>query len=182
MPESVNVVNKRELAKQSYAVAFESLIDHIASGNNLEDFCNEYHQKITPGRYRQWIRSDPQRQKQFKEAQELGADAIFDSVTRIADGVDANGDPIMEEVGRSKLRVDVRFKAMAIQSPERYGNDNKQSSTTVVQISLVQSMQPRKLLALQIVNDPDDDDIFDTPPLELTTTLDSNDNLDDEDE
>ena len=123
----------REVEKQSFAIAYEPLLEAVSSGTNLTAFCRDYHLPISPTRYRAWLMRDPQRFNAFRLAQKIGAESIEDDLIRISDGLDPNGTPTLDDVARSKLRIDTRKYVLQVQDKDRYG-DVKQVNSTIVTI------------------------------------------------
>ena len=101
-----------------YDVCFEALIEHMTTiGTPPRDFIKEYHRDISLGRLLLWIDKDETRIKRFKEAEKALAKILFFEILPIAD---AQNDP-MEDIQRSKLKVDARKWAVEQLDPEKYG-------------------------------------------------------------
>ena len=101
-----------------YEVCFESLLEHMTTnGVPPKDFVREYHRDISMGRLLQWIKRDDSRRQRFEEAEKILAQIIFYEILPIADATD---NP-MEDVQRSKLKVDSRKYAIEQLDPEKYG-------------------------------------------------------------
>jgi hypothetical protein len=62
------------------------------------------------------MRGSPERWDAYREAQAIGAEVSFDRVQAIADGEGS-----MEDVNRSRLRVETAWKRMAIIDRKRFG-------------------------------------------------------------
>ena len=101
-----------------YDVCFEALIEHMTTiGTPPRDFIKEYHRDISLGRLLLWIDRDETRAQRFKEAEKALAKILFFEILPIAD---AQNDP-MEDIQRSKLKVDARKWAVEQLDPEKYG-------------------------------------------------------------
>lgn len=120
----------RELEKQTFSVAFESALEHVASGSTLSSFCREYHTRLSEARFRAWIRADPRRRSAYEEASAIWADVTADQLIRISDGIDPEGNPSPNDVQRSQLQIGTRKWLMAKRYADRYGDLKRIEQTT----------------------------------------------------
>lgn len=104
------------------------ICERIANGESLRRICED---EAMPDRetVRRWMRKDEAFRGRFAGAREEQADALADEILSIAD--ETAHDTIITEKGeipngewmqRSKLRVDARFKLMALLAPKKYGS------------------------------------------------------------
>jgi len=158
---TTNESAQRQLELQSFKITIESVLEHIAAGHSLKSFCRAYHLPLSDTRYRAWLYADPTRKEQYRLAQTLGAESAIDDVIRIADGLDADGNPTMADVPRSTLMVNTRKYVASILDRERYG-DTKTVNTTVTTIDeeTVKKMTTIEIRQMLLRSSPDDD-IFD---------------------
>ena len=77
------------------------------------------------GRILSWIHKDPDREKEYYKAREIGTDVLVDEMLDIADAVDS-----IEDVARSQLKISTRKWVASSFNRARYG-DTKQVDTTV---------------------------------------------------
>lgn len=166
--EEANRAN-RALMLQSFEIAFESILEHISNGQPLEQFVREYHTKLPVASLRAWIYRDPKRKNAYLVAKAIGAEAIEDELIRISDGVKADGSASLDDVARSKLRIDTRFRLLQVWNRKRYG-DVKQvntTSTTTLDVANMTSeeINRRILESMGVVLDPNSSGsaIFDDP-------------------
>ena len=116
----------RVIAEQlqlTYEIFFENSLELIAGGRNLADLIQESPHDIIPGRYRTWLHKDKKRVERLREAQAIGAEAIEDEIMRIIDATDS-----LEDVQRSKLKLEGRKFLLQTYSRDRYANE-KQPAT-----------------------------------------------------
>ena len=106
----------RELTEQTYSNFFEHILDKVAAGTPLATIVNNDARGFEAEKIRAWIRRDPERKARFAEAQSIGAGAIEDDLIRIAD---AEGS--LEDVQRSTLRINTRWRLLAVWDRKRYG-------------------------------------------------------------
>ena len=111
----------RVIAEQlqlTYEIFFENSLELIAGGRNLADLIMESPHGIIPGRYRTWLHKDKKRVERLREAQAIGAEAIEDEIMRIIDATDS-----LEDVQRSKLKLEGRKFLLQTYSRDRYTNE-----------------------------------------------------------
>jgi hypothetical protein len=163
---TVNEAAQRQLELQSFDIAFESVLEHVASGKSLNAFCRAYHLPISSTRYRAWLYSDPSRKEKYRLAQKLAAEAAIDDIIRIADGLDADGNATMDDVPRSTLKINTRKFVAQVMDRERFG-DLKTVNTTVTtvdeeSVKKLSTVEIRQMLMRQTgSSDAPPEDIFD---------------------
>lgn len=102
----------------TYEIVFERMLVAIAStGVTLSEFVREHHLKPDTDRFRSWVHSNPERQKRYYDARAIGAELVEEELLTIADALN---DP-MEDVQRSKLRIDTRKWVLGVWNRKRYG-------------------------------------------------------------
>ena len=120
----------RQLEQQSFEIAFESLLEQIVDGRSLEEFCREYHTRLSTSRFRTWIYRDQRRKQTYVGAKAVGAEAVEDELKRISDGINANGDASMDDVARATLRINTRKWLLQVWNRRRYGDVKQIEQTT----------------------------------------------------
>ena len=108
---------QRELRTHHLECLFERVLEAITEGGIAQDAIENDSNGFKVGEVMTWIRGTPERLKRYREAQKIRAEIYMESSVRIADG---DG---MEDVQRSKLRIDTRAKAASVDDRERYGQD-----------------------------------------------------------
>ena len=119
--ELSKAAKERIIAEQlqlTYEIFFENSLELIAGGRNLADLIHESPHDIIPGRYRTWLHKDKKRVERLREAQAIGAEAIEDEIMRIIDATDS-----LEDVQRSKLKLEGRKFLLQTYSRDRYTNE-----------------------------------------------------------
>ena len=133
LPSHALSPEQRELERQTFAIAFESALEKIAEGTALSVFCQDYHIPISPTRFRTWILRDPKRKQAYYGAQAVGAESIEDDIIRIADGLNADGTPSINDVTRSTLQINARKWILQIRNRKRYGDVKHIEQTTRIE-------------------------------------------------
>jgi hypothetical protein len=89
------------------------------------------HRNIAVGRFIKWVKSDPNRNRQFEEAQAVAAEILMMESVEIADGLVEDG-KMPTEVDRDKLRLDTRAKLASFWNPKKYGDVKRVEMSTQV--------------------------------------------------
>jgi hypothetical protein len=126
-----------ELEKQTFEIAFEFALEHLADGCSLSEFCHGYHTPISTSRFRTWMFRDPRRKEAYHAAKALGAETVEDDLIRISDGLRPDLTPTPEETARAKLRIDTRKWLLQVWNRKRYGDVKhiEQNTTTTIDVS-----------------------------------------------
>jgi len=106
----------RELVHSQYASIFERVIEQIYRGRSLASLLEDDHREISYEDFLRWVKRDPMRHERFKEAQESRTEFIAGEILEIADAEDS-----IEDVQRSRLKIDTRKWLMGAWNRKRYG-------------------------------------------------------------
>jgi hypothetical protein len=117
----------RQVEQQTFEAAFEHIVEEVENGRPLHLILEDDPRKIHLGRFRRWIRKNPDRARRFQEAEETMAYMIETEMLKIADGTDN-----LEDVKRSELRLNTRWRLLEIYHKERYRKDGDTSGSTPV--------------------------------------------------
>jgi len=123
---------------------WEHILERISCGETLASICRDENMP-DEGRFRRWVFADPQRKQRYYDARLIGADKIEDSMLAIADAED---DP-MEDVQRSKLRIDSRKWLLGVWNRKRYAETKQIDVTHNVDISDAMREAEERVLARQ---------------------------------
>ena len=107
---------KKELLEKQFEIFFETILDKISRGINLKEILRDDQRDFDYTQLLRWIHRDPQRKSRYYEAQEIGSEMIAAEILEIADG---DG---LEDVQRSKLRIDSRQFLIKTWNRKRYGD------------------------------------------------------------
>ena len=109
--------SKKELRETQFSVFFETILDKISRGINLKEILRDDQRDFDYTQLLRWIHKDPMRKSRYYEAQEIGSEMIAAEILEIADGQDG-----LEDVQRSKLRIDSRQFLIKTWNRKRYGD------------------------------------------------------------
>ena len=116
-PATPNTTSKRELQEKQFEIFFETILNKLAQGINLKECLRDDQRDFDYTQLLRWIHKDPQRKSRYYEAQEIGSEMIAAEILEIADGQDG-----LEDVQRSKLRIDSRQFLLKTWNRKRYGD------------------------------------------------------------
>lgn len=150
-PPTVSPLELARLRKQDMLDTFEAIfdqaVDAVENGEGISLFLSRDHRSITPGRFMRWILADPTRERRYKDACRVAAHLMRGDILAKADGTDQT----IDDVARSKLAVDARFKLMALADPKEFITTTKVDVTGHQSISLVGLMKDRERQGMAMV-------------------------------
>ena len=106
----------KALVLVQYEQVFMRAIDSIAHGKSLSQVLRDDQRDIDYNDFYRWIKKDPTRKSLFDEAQELRTEFMAGEIIEIADADDS-----LEDVNRSKLKIDTRKWLMGAHNKKKYG-------------------------------------------------------------
>lgn len=116
-PKAKPSVIARELMHKEFEVLFERVIDEISMGETLENAIINDHRVVNYGMFYSWLKKDEERMNRYREAQEARAEAMACELIKIADATTT-----IEDVSRSKIRIDTRKWLIEKYYRQRYGD------------------------------------------------------------
>ena len=106
----------KALVLVQYEQVFMRAIESIAHGKSLSQVLRDDQRDIDYNDFYRWIKKDPTRKQLFDEAQELRTEFMAGEIIEIADADDS-----LEDVNRSKLKIDTRKWLMGAHNKKKYG-------------------------------------------------------------
>ena len=119
----------RESLLVQYETLFIRLVDGVASGLTNSTAIGNDLTPIEKGAFMRWVKRDPQRESVLKEAEEERTRVWAGEIISIADADDS-----VEDVNRSKLRIDSRKWLMAADHRRKYGESKTIEMGTTISI------------------------------------------------
>jgi hypothetical protein len=113
--------------EKQYPMILDAVLDHVASGEPVKTWFQRDPRDLDHSRFLRWVRSDSERFQQYREAQAAGAEVIFDQMLVISDASDS-----LEDVARSTLRLNTRWKALAVLDRDRFGEKRQIDQTVTI--------------------------------------------------
>lgn len=123
------------ILEKTYSSLFEVALNRISNGEALTLIIRSDNRDIDYSHFLRWIHKDEARKSRYREAQELATEVHASEIISIADCENDS----LEDVARSKLRIDARKFLMSSWNRSRYG-DVKQVDQTV-KIDITGAMQ-----------------------------------------
>lgn len=105
-----------DLMLTQYEIVFMRALEQIASGRTFQSVIDQDFREFEYGAFLRWIKKDPIRHQLYKEAKELRTETWANEMIAIADANDS-----LEDVNRSKLRIDTRKWLMGADNRKQYG-------------------------------------------------------------
>jgi hypothetical protein len=124
-PPPTNPYLLAEINHMIYENMLPIVLSKVAAGMSIARVMREAQRGPERAEYVRWLMKDPKRKAAYYEAKAIGAEVLDDQCIDIADGISEDGNEIMEDIARSKLRIDERRKSMSIRDRKRFG-DTKQ--------------------------------------------------------
>jgi hypothetical protein len=106
----------KSLVLAQYEHVFMRVIDEVAHGKSLSQVLNDDQRHIDYNDFYRWIKKDPTRKQLFDEAQEMRTEFMAGEIIEIADA-----DDTLEDVNRSRLKIDTRKWLMGAHNRKKYG-------------------------------------------------------------
>ena len=106
----------KALVLVQYEQVFMRAIDSIAHGKSLSQVLRDDQREIDYNDFYRWIKKDPTRRQLFDEAQEMRTEFMAGEIIEIADADDS-----LEDVNRSRLKIDTRKWLMGAHNRKKYG-------------------------------------------------------------
>lgn len=107
---------RHELVQTQFESMFVRVLEEMASGKTLTQVLNDDFRGFKAGAFLKWVKRDPERHNLYKEAKELRTEHWASEIIEISDAEDS-----VEDVQRSRLRIDARKWLMGADNRKQYG-------------------------------------------------------------
>lgn len=128
-PYPSNKEAQRQLTLTQYPIIFERMIERVYAGEYMENFIREDVREFEVESFDQWIKADKGRRDRYKEARKARAHVTISKTIEIADAEDS-----MEDVQRSKLKIDTRWRQAVADNREYYGDTTKIQMNSTIEV------------------------------------------------
>lgn len=146
----------RELLDATFDAMFERVLTEITRGRTLKSIVAEDLRNIDYEAFWRWIKRDPRRMERYKEAKELRTEWWAGRIVEIAEADDA-----LEDVARSKLKIDTYKWLMGADNRKTYGESKQIELSTSISITAALEQARSRVAALPVVEEISD---VDDPP------------------
>lgn len=136
-----------ELRETQFANFFETVLRKLAQGINLKDCLRDDQRGFDYSQLLAWILKDPQRRERYYEAQATGSEMVAADILEIADGVDG-----MEDVQRSKLRIEARQFLLRVWNRKRFGEVKTLEVNQSISITAALEQANQRLISGNIID------------------------------
>ena len=145
-PSAENRKLARQLTQVELAALFEPAMDKLASGIPIARIVREHPANIDSAEFLRWIHKDPTRKARYYEAQEIGAEIVASEIIAISDGENT-----MEDVQRSKLRIDARKFLIGVWNRKRFGEVKQVEMTGSISITSALEQARARIIEAEVV-------------------------------
>lgn len=143
----------RELLDATFEAMFERVLTEITRGRTLKSIVAEDLRNIDYEAFWRWIKRDPRRMERYKEAKELRTEWWAGRIVEIAEADDA-----LEDVARSKLKIDTYKWLMGADNRKTYGESKQIEVSTSISITAALEQARSRVAALPVVEEISDVD------------------------
>lgn len=143
----------RELLDATFEAMFERVLTEITRGRTLKSIVAEDLRNIDYEAFWRWIKRDPRRMERYKEAKELRTEWWAGRIVEIAEADDA-----LEDVARSKLKIDTYKWLMGADNRKTYGESKQIELSTSISITAALEQARSRVAALPVVEEISDVD------------------------
>lgn len=137
----------REMILAQYEHVFMRVISEMAKGQPLHMVLEQEGRTLDYNDFYRWIKKDSQRYALFQEAQELRSEFHAGEILQIADATDS-----LEDVQRSRLRIETRRWLMGAHNKKRYGETKQIELNTSISITDALAQANARLVQAEIID------------------------------
>ena len=141
----------RELLDATFEAMFERVLTEITRGRTLKSIVADDLRDIDYDAFWRWIKRDSRRHERYKEAKELRTEWWAGRIIEIAEADDA-----LEDVARSKLKIDTYKWLMGADNRKTYGESKQIELSTSISITAALEQARSRVAALPVVEEIDD--------------------------
>lgn len=143
----------KELLDATFDAMLERVLTEITRGRTLKSIVAEDLRNIDYEAFWRWIKRDPRRMERYKEAKELRTEWWAGRIVEIAEADDA-----LEDVARSKLKIDTYKWLMGADNRKTYGESKQIELSTSISITAALEQARSRVAALPVVEEISDVD------------------------
>ncbi len=141
----------KELLLTTFEQTFERVLTEMAKGRTLKSVIVEDARDLDYEAFWRWIKRDSRRMERYKEAKELRTEWWAGRIVEIAEADDA-----LEDVARSKLKIDTYKWLMGADNRKTYGESKQIEVSTSISITAALEQARSRVAALPVVEEVDD--------------------------
>ena len=146
----------RALQDTTFEAMFERVLGEMVKGRTLKEVLANDQRTIEYEAFFRWIKRDPQRHERYKEAKELRTEWWAGRIIEIAEADDS-----IEDVARSKLKIDTYKWLMGADNRKTYGETKQvEINQSISILSALEAAQSR-IAPTQMV-----DEVIDAEPVQ----------------
>ncbi len=143
----------KELLLTTFEQTFERVLTEMAKGRTLKSVIVEDVRDLDYDAFWRWIKQDSMRYERYKEAKELRTEWWAGRIIEIAEAEDS-----IEDVARSKLKIDTYKWLMGADNRKTYGESKQIELSTSISITAALEQARSRVAALPVVEEISDVD------------------------
>lgn len=151
----------RELQDAMFDAMFERVLGEMVKGRTLKNVLSSDVRAVEYEAFFRWIKRDPQRFERYKEAKELRTEWWAGRIIEIAEA-----DDTVEDVARSKLKIDTYKWLMGADNRKTYGEAKQIEVNQSISITAALEQARSRLASLPIVDEVTDEEIVQATQIE----------------
>ena len=144
----------RELQDAMFDAMFERILGEMVKGRTLKNVLSNDVREVEYEAFFRWIKRDPQRYERYKEAKELRTEWWAGRIIEIAEADDS-----VEDVARSKLKIDTYKWLMGADNRKTYGETKQIEVNQSISITAALEQARARLTSLPLVDEVGDEEI-----------------------
>lgn len=152
----------REMVLAQYEHVFMRVISEMAKGQPLHQILAQEGRSVDYNDFYRWMKKDAQRYALFQEAQELRSEFHAGEILQIADATDS-----LEDVQRSRLRIETRRWLMGAHNKKRYGESKQIEMNTSISITDALAQATARVVQGEVIDH--NPSVLDSPSLNPLT-------------
>lgn len=128
-----------ELEIHQYPAIYDMFLDCMVNGRRLSWMAKHYNLRIHAGRFMRWIYADEERAKRYEDTYKVTTRVWGEKALDTAEGVDEFGEDTLEDIARSKLKVETYWKMMQAWDNDRFAP--RRNADVEVNVNLIGAME-----------------------------------------
>lgn len=138
---------QRALMPVQFEAVFPRIMDLISSGYTLNNALSELPIELNSGAFLRWIKKDQMRYEAYKEAKEVRTEVWSGKLVEYAEAADS-----MEDVARSRLKVDTLKWLMGADNRKTYGDVKQVELGGTISITAALAAAHQRVIDAQVID------------------------------
>lgn len=150
----------RGLTLAQFDMVLPRVLELVYEGSTLASAIKELPIPIHAGAFLRWLKRNPEKYELYREAKEIRTEAWAGRIVECAEGLNSNGEESMDDVARSKLKIDTYKWLMQSDNRRQYGDVKQVEFGGSISITAALAQANRRIIDVAA---SEVDDLLDTP-------------------